>query len=143
MSRLRSLDCIFSKVLRFSIMPWFSLNLSVLMSLGTLLNSLVDLNLNEMKENVQPYAFEICYCPRRVKNFRFSMASRPALGSTQPPIQSVPGVKRPGREPSAGVKKIWIYTSTPIRFQGVVLNYISTETALPLSVIRKINVIRH
>jgi hypothetical protein len=35
--------------------------------------------------------------------FLFSTASRPALGATQPPIQSVPGgsfpeVKRPGRE---------------------------------------------
>jgi hypothetical protein len=54
----------------------------------------------------------------------FSTSSRPALGSTQPPIQWVPGalslgIKRPGREAdhsppaSAEVKKIWIYTSTP------------------------------
>jgi hypothetical protein len=54
----------------------------------------------------------------------FSKYSRPALGSTQPPIQWVPealsaGVKRPGREAdhsrpaSAEVKKMWIYTSTP------------------------------
>jgi hypothetical protein len=53
-----------------------------------------------------------------------SMLSRPALGSTQPPIQWVPGalslgVKRSGREAdhspptSAEVKKMWIYTSTP------------------------------
>jgi hypothetical protein len=59
----------------------------------------------------------------RVKNFLFSTSSRPALGSTQPPIQRVsgalsPGVKRPGREAghsppaSAEVKKMWIYTST-------------------------------
>jgi hypothetical protein len=39
--------------------------------------------------------------PGRVKNFLFSTSSRPALGSTQPPIQWVPGalfpgVKRPG-----------------------------------------------
>jgi hypothetical protein len=39
-----------------------------------------------------------------------------------------PGVKRPGREadhsPPAGaeVKKMWIYTSTPIRLHGVALN---------------------
>jgi hypothetical protein len=57
------------------------------------------------------------------KNFHFSTSSRPALGSTQPPIQWVPGplspgVKRPGREAdhspptSAEVKKMWIYTST-------------------------------
>jgi hypothetical protein len=41
--------------------------------------------------------------PGRVKNFLFSTSSRPALGSTQPPIQSVPGalslgVKLLGRE---------------------------------------------
>jgi hypothetical protein len=29
--------------------------------------------------------------PGRVKNFHFSMLSRPALGSAQPPIQWVPG----------------------------------------------------
>jgi hypothetical protein len=39
-----------------------------------------------------------------------------------------PGVKRPGREvdhsplTSTEVKKMWIYTSTPIRLNGVVLN---------------------
>jgi hypothetical protein len=53
----------------------------------------------------------------------FSTSSRPALGSTQPPFQWVPGalspeIKRPGREAdhsppaSAEVKKMWIYTST-------------------------------
>jgi hypothetical protein len=62
--------------------------------------------------------------PGRVKNVLFSKSSRPALGSTQPPIQYVPGalspgVKRPGRESdhsppaSAEIKKMWIYTSTP------------------------------
>jgi hypothetical protein len=62
--------------------------------------------------------------PGRVKNFHFSMSSRPALGPTQPPIQREPGalspdVKRPGREAdhslptSTEVKKTWIYTSTP------------------------------
>jgi hypothetical protein len=60
----------------------------------------------------------------RVKNFLFSRSSRPALGSTQPPIQWVsralsPGVKRPMREfdhsPPARVEvKIFrIYISTP------------------------------
>jgi hypothetical protein len=52
----------------------------------------------------------------------FSMSSRPALGSTQHPIQWLPvvlWVKRPGHEAdhttptSAEVKKMWIYTSAP------------------------------
>jgi hypothetical protein len=48
----------------------------------------------------------------------FSKSSRPALGSTQPPIQWVPGVKRPceadpSPSTSAEVKQMWIYTSTP------------------------------
>ncbi|PNF38622.1 hypothetical protein B7P43_G02306 [Cryptotermes secundus] len=52
------------------------------------------------------------------------MSSRPALGSTQHPIQWMlralsPGVKQPGHEddhspPTSGeVKKMWICTSTP------------------------------
>jgi hypothetical protein len=59
----------------------------------------------------------------------FSASSRPALGSTQPPLQWVPGalfqeVKKPGREAahtptaSAEVKQI----RSPIRLHGVVLN---------------------
>jgi hypothetical protein len=61
--------------------------------------------------------------PGRVKNFHFFVLPTPALGSTQPPIQFVPGalylgVKRPGREAdqspptTAEAKKTWIYTST-------------------------------
>jgi hypothetical protein len=56
--------------------------------------------------------------PGRVKNFLFSTSPRPALGSTQPPIKWVPGVKRAEREAdhsppaSVEVKKMWIYTST-------------------------------
>jgi hypothetical protein len=61
--------------------------------------------------------------PGRVKNFHFSISSRPALGPTQPPIHWAPGalssgVKRQGREAdhspptSAQVKKTWVYTST-------------------------------
>jgi hypothetical protein len=56
--------------------------------------------------------------PVGFKNFLFSTSSRPVLGPTQHPFQSVPGVispgvKRPGREadpspPSAEVKKTWI-----------------------------------
>jgi hypothetical protein len=54
----------------------------------------------------------------KVKHFHFSISSRPTLGSTQPPIKWVPGVKRQGREAdhssptSAEVKKMWIYTFT-------------------------------
>jgi hypothetical protein len=62
--------------------------------------------------------------PGKVKNFVFSKLSRPALGSTQPPIQwhsgaLTPGVKLLGYEAdhsyttSAEVKKMWIYTSIP------------------------------
>jgi hypothetical protein len=52
----------------------------------------------------------------------FSKSSRPALGSTQPPIQLVPGalppvLKRPGREADHSSwcrgQEMWIYTSTP------------------------------
>jgi hypothetical protein len=61
--------------------------------------------------------------PGRVKNLLFSTLFIPVLGSTQPPIQWVPGafslgLKRPGREAdhspstSAQVKKMRIYTST-------------------------------
>ena len=48
-----------------------------------------------------------------------SEVSRPALGPTHPPIQCVPGEKRPEGEadlsaPSrAEVKIEWVYTSTP------------------------------
>jgi hypothetical protein len=50
---------------------------------------------------------------------RVHVVHRPALGPTQPPIQWVPGVKRQGREADhsppviAGVREMWIYTSTP------------------------------
>jgi hypothetical protein len=55
--------------------------------------------------------------------------SRTALRSTQPPIQWVPGVKRPGREVDhspptiAEVKnKVDLYIHSHIRLHGVVLN---------------------
>jgi hypothetical protein len=57
--------------------------------------------------------------PGRFKNFLLSTSARLALASTQPPIQWVPEVKRPGREadhstPSSALfKKMRIYTSTP------------------------------
>jgi hypothetical protein len=63
------------------------------------------------------YGLHDCGVGVRVKIFHFSMSSRSALGSTQPPIQWIPGalslgVKRPGREAyhslraSATVKKM-------------------------------------
>jgi hypothetical protein len=62
--------------------------------------------------------------PVGINNFNFSISSKPALESTQPPIQWVPGALSPvvkwpeheaDRSPptSAEVKKIWIYTSPP------------------------------
>jgi hypothetical protein len=62
--------------------------------------------------------------PGEGKNFHFSTSSRPALGSTQLPIQWVPEDLSPGRKlsgreadnsplASAEVKKMWIYISTP------------------------------
>jgi len=63
-----------------------------------------------------PPRFELKYCS-------FSTASRPALGPTQPPIQWVPGVKRPRREDghsppsSSEVRNAWSYTCiTPYVF---------------------------
>jgi hypothetical protein len=61
---------------------------------------------------------------RGLGGFLFSIASRPALGLTEPPIQWIqgypsPAVKRPGREAdhsplsSAEVKNAWTCTSTP------------------------------
>jgi hypothetical protein len=66
--------------------------------------------------------------PGRVKNFLLFMSSRPALGSTQPPIQRIPGVKRAGREAdhspltSGGQQNVDLHIQPPIRLHGVVLN---------------------
>jgi hypothetical protein len=69
--------------------------------------------------------------PGRVKSFLFSKSSRPALRSTQPPIQWVagalsPGVKRPGSEadhsPPTSQENVDLYIHSPIRPHGVVLN---------------------
>jgi hypothetical protein len=74
--------------------------------------------------------------------FLFTTASRRSLGSTQPPIQWIPGalslgVKRPRREAdhslpsSAEVKNAWNFTSTtPVCLHGVVLSY-SIGATLP------------
>jgi hypothetical protein len=67
--------------------------------------------------------------------FLFTIASRTALGPTQPPIQWVPGalslgLRRPGREAvhsppsSAEVKEcVGLYLHSPIRLHGVVLSW--------------------
>jgi hypothetical protein len=67
------------------------------------------------------------------------MLSGPALGSTQPPIKWVPGLKRLGREadhsPPTGakVKKIWLYTSTPpYAFMAYCFISLSIGTTLPV-----------
>jgi hypothetical protein len=63
-------------------------------------------------------------------HFLSATAFRPALVSTQPPIQWVPRVKRSGREAyhspssSAEVKNAWSCTSTaPVRLHCVMLSY--------------------
>jgi hypothetical protein len=67
---------------------------------------------------------------REGRDSSFATASRPALGSTQPPIHWVHrtislGVKRPGREAdhsppaTAEVKNVWSHTPTSIRLLGV------------------------
>jgi hypothetical protein len=76
--------------------------------------------------------------------FLFTIASQPAVGSTQKPIRGrrctagalSPGVKRLEREAdhsppsSAEVKKAWSYTSTPpIRLHGVVLTFTFTRSS--------------
>jgi hypothetical protein len=53
------------------------------------------------------------------RNISYLKSSTPALGSTQSPVQWVPGLQRSEREvdhsppTSAEVKKMWFYTSTP------------------------------
>jgi hypothetical protein len=77
--------------------------------------------------------------------------SRLALGPTQPPIQwkpgaLSPGVKWPGRDAdhspitSADIKKTWVYTSTPPRLHGIVLNELSKRTSLLFALL--INLLR-
>jgi hypothetical protein len=67
------------------------------------------------------------------RDFLFSITSRPALWSAQPPIRWVPrvvcpGVKRQGRETdhssqrSAEVKNGGVVLPLPVHFHGVVLN---------------------
>jgi hypothetical protein len=68
-----------------------------------------------------------------VQNFFFSIAFRPALEPTQPPVLGVPwtvspGVKRPGLEDdhsapsSAEVKNVGAVPALPLCLNGIVLN---------------------
>jgi len=47
--------------------------------------------------------------------FLFAIASRPALGPIQPPVQLISWLKHPGREAdlSPEVKNMWFYNSNP------------------------------
>jgi hypothetical protein len=80
--------------------------------------------------------------PGGVKDFLFPLSFRPALGSTQPPIQWGPVLFSPKGKPSgtcsyhsspasAEVKKMWIYTSTPT-YAFICLISSSTGTILTL-----------
>jgi hypothetical protein len=79
----------------------------------------------------------------RLNNFIFSKSSRPTLGSTQPPIQWVPGGSFPGGKAAGawswpltssycrGQENVDLYVHSPIRLHGVVFNSLSTGTTLP------------
>jgi hypothetical protein len=81
--------------------------------------------------------------PGRVKNFHFSISSRPALGFTQPLIQRVSGGAFHGSKAAGvwswpltcncyrGQENVDLYTHSPIRLHGVELNYLSTEAISP------------
>jgi hypothetical protein len=68
--------------------------------------------------------------PGRGKIFLFSIASRPVLRPTQPPIKWVPGaislgVKRPGCEADhspISLVEVELYLHSPICFYEIVLN---------------------
>jgi hypothetical protein len=60
--------------------------------------------------------------PVRVKNFLFSTSSRPALGSTQPPIQWVRGGGGVKRQGCGGQVNVDIYIHNHVCLHGVVLN---------------------
>jgi hypothetical protein len=58
---------------------------------------------------------------RQKLRISLAIASRPAPGPTQLPVQEVSWVKRPGHE--ADQVNTWIYTSTPtVSSHGVVIN---------------------
>jgi hypothetical protein len=74
------------------------------------------------------------------KMFPFSITSKLALGPTQPPIQWVPGVKRPGRELTIHfhlvprLRMIELYLHSPVHLYDVVIkpkdNFAFTITLL-------------
>jgi hypothetical protein len=75
------------------------------------------------------------------KIFLFSIASRPAVGPTQPPIQWVPWALSPGGK-RQGVKltthlhlvprsrMVELYLHSPVCLYGIVLNWLTTWTTL-------------
>jgi hypothetical protein len=81
--------------------------------------------------------------PGRLKNFLFSTSSTLTLGSTQLPIQWVPGALSLGGKAAGGVKlythlqlvlrsrNMDLYIHFPLRLHGVALNWLSTGTTLP------------
>jgi hypothetical protein len=88
--------------------------------------------------------------PCKVRNFYFSTSLTPAMWRTQPPIPYLPrdislGLMRKGREADLYIRSI-------IYLHGIVLDYLSTATTLPvlarepngkdLSIYRRVKVVR-
>jgi hypothetical protein len=80
--------------------------------------------------------------------FLYSTASRPALGSTLPLIQWVPGTKQPERQVDhsptsiAKVDNDGAILQSPVRLQGVALNELNTETTLHFTLLLDVEVNR-
>lgn len=80
--------------------------------------------------------------PGSVKNFLFTITSRPVLGPTAPPIRLVQGpvsldAKRQGREADKfylvlRLRILELYLRSPIRLHWAVLNKLSSGINLPL-----------
>jgi hypothetical protein len=94
---------------------------------------------NTSKEHIYCQTLNLIRHFTPFKNVLCSTSPRTVLGPTQPPSQWVSralftGVKRPWRDahhsspPNSEVKKTWRCTSTPIRLQAVMLNYLSTRS---------------
>jgi hypothetical protein len=72
---------------------------AVLSNSGTLMSKLLKYYLQHSWNSNWLWAGQLraqSSTPDRVKNFFFSTSSRPALGSTRPPIKCVPEVLSPG-----------------------------------------------